>query len=189
MRSVHVKQHRIPTAILFLALLLSGSFLATWFGPVCSLLVNQAIIRHSIESQIEEMIPDSALVVFFLPEISNGDFCWTRKGREFSYKDEMYDIVRSSVQNGRKVLLCLNDKLEKKLIKDYAKRETDKRHPVRNIRNLNFSCINSANPFICLTPAMTYHYVIWTDNFKPEVTEILSPPPEANQFHRMNTVC
>jgi hypothetical protein len=178
MRSAPPDKHRFPKAINLVSLLLLVTLLTTCFGPVCSFLISQARIRQKMESQIEEIMPDSALVIFYLPEISKGDFCWTRKGREFSYDGEMYDVVRTGYRNGRKVLICLNDRLEKKLMKDFTKRETGRRHPVRNFRSINFSWFDSTKPYICLTPATTFHFMTWSDNFKSEVTEILSPPPE-----------
>lgn len=187
MRSAQDTPHRYPPAIRWLSYLLFVTLLATCFGPFCSFLINKARIQQAMESRIEEILPDSILIAFYLPESGSGDFHWTRKGKEFTYHDEMYDVVRTRLENGRKVLLCLRDTMERKLVKDYAKRETDNRNPVKHIRNLNISWINSTISYIYLITATPVQYVTLSDNFISEVTEILSPPPEEDFIHQLNT--
>lgn len=187
MRSAPFTINSYPPVIRGLSLLMFVALLANCSGPFCSFLICRTKLRQVVESRMEESLPDSLLIVFHLPESSTADFHWTREGKEFVFHDEMYDVVRIKNENGRKVFLCLKDTLEKKLISDYAKRETNSRNPVRHIRSLTISWIDSTMVYIHLATATEVQYITWSDDFKSEAREILSPPPEEEFIHFLFT--
>ncbi|MEO6220819.1 MAG: hypothetical protein ABIO81_10355 [Ginsengibacter sp.] len=44
---------------------------------------------------------------------------WEEEGKEFSFKGEMYDVVKIKIINDEVVLYCIHDKKEKMLIDNY----------------------------------------------------------------------
>ena len=70
------------------------------------------IIREKILGQLKdselEMIP-----------INNQNINWEEEGKEFFLGEELYDVVRTKIVEGQKILYCINDKKERLLIDDY----------------------------------------------------------------------
>jgi hypothetical protein len=52
------------------------------------------------------------------------DFRWIHS-REFKYNGEMYDIIKKDENNERLILHCINDKKEKRLEEEFAKKIND----------------------------------------------------------------
>ena len=49
----------------------------------------------------------------------NKEIYWEEKGKEFMFKGEMYDVVKTKTVNGKVMLYCINDKKEKALVDNY----------------------------------------------------------------------
>jgi len=53
-------------------------------------------------------------ISFDFSEVLN-KIIWTRKGKEFKFNDEMYDIVKVEIKNNMVTYFCIHDKDEKEL--------------------------------------------------------------------------
>lgn len=79
--------------------------------------INKWHIKNEVREEILAGVPDR-----YLERIEyNIDIEWEEEGKEFSLKDEFYDVVRIKEINGKKILYCLNDKNEEQLVKNFEK--------------------------------------------------------------------
>ena len=81
------------------------------FYPVYVILQLQA--RQEIKMRIKQGVPESEIhkIVFAVNEKIN----WVRKGKEFSFKNQLYDVVRKEYLKDHVIYYCINDKQEEKL--------------------------------------------------------------------------
>lgn len=79
--------------------------------------INKWHIKNEVREEILAGVPNR-----YLERIEyNSDIEWEEEGKEFSLKDEFYDVVRIKEINGKKILYCLNDKNEEQLVRNFAK--------------------------------------------------------------------
>jgi hypothetical protein len=84
--------------------------------------IKLTIIRNEIEKIVKESIPDEYIVKITIDTRNPGDNPeWMREGKEFRYKGDMYDVIKSETHNGRKTYFCINDKEEKNLGSNFNK--------------------------------------------------------------------
>lgn len=99
-----------PIAILFLALIL---FQLTGFLIVFK--IKQNAIRKEIKLLIKNGVPENELFTIEFNSSNQMDFDW-KHSKEFAYKGNMYDIVRTDTINQSTYLFyCVNDFQEKQL--------------------------------------------------------------------------
>ena len=77
--------------------------------------IQQELARNNVE--------DELTVIDFTT--NEKKIYWEEEGKEFSFKGEMYDVVKTKIINGKKYLYCINDEVELKLINKYNS-ETEK---------------------------------------------------------------
>jgi hypothetical protein len=89
-------------------------------GYYLVMLTVQYELKERMEHEILQKAKNEDLVIISLSD--NGDkIYWEDKDEknEFSFKGQMYDIVKTDTVNGRVLLYCLNDKKEQQLIDRY----------------------------------------------------------------------
>lgn len=76
-------------------------------------------IRREIKENIRKGIPDGehTLISISINQIST--LRWIKKGKEFIYRGQLYDVCRYSVTGRTIVYYCINDLKEKNLIANY----------------------------------------------------------------------
>lgn len=100
-------------------ILLLSLILFSQLGYYCISLVRQHIAKEETAKQILSGIPESSLDIFDL-KAEQDHISWEEKGREFSFKGNMYDVVKTVTTDGRTLLYCLSDKKEDELLKERA---------------------------------------------------------------------
>lgn len=74
-------------------------------------------MEEAFEAKLLKNIPDTALEKI----VDDGQLKWENAGKEVFYQGNLYDIVRTTTENGRTVYYALNDRQEKQLIDTYTK--------------------------------------------------------------------
>jgi hypothetical protein len=128
----------------------------------------------------EEMIE---LLIFNKRDIVENkiDFMWIHS-REFKYNGDMYDIVKKEERDNLLYLYCINDKKEKKLEEEFAKKIQDnssnsKQRQLSNQLNILLSEPVQAET-LSFTPVQDYRPEVARSNFYNSVQlDIPSPPP------------
>jgi hypothetical protein len=107
---------------------------------------------------------------------------WEEKGKEFSFKHEMYDVAFTDTVNGKILLYCADDNKETALIAHYnavAKNNSpsNKKNSSLTFKMTDLYCINSTVPpfNLVLSPFNFFKY-----NSVPltGISSIASPPPK-----------
>lgn len=117
---------------LSILLLLAFGISIIGFFPLFKILQYQT--RREIKLQIKQGIPENELhkIVFAANEKPE----WVREGKEFRYKNQMYDIVRKEKSNGSTIYYCVNDTEETQLFANLdvivKKQMDDENSPIGN---------------------------------------------------------
>lgn len=138
----------------------------------------QNYLQKEVRKHIREGLKEKDLTLIVVKDGNDGELSWIKKGREFSYKGNLYDIVKIKVRGLRSYYYCINDKSEKKLISDFKKSQSSKKEAEKRIKRLinsNFYSpitlqINKLYTTDFKYPAFDFHY-------KSGILKIPSPPP------------
>lgn len=107
---------------------------------------------------------------------------WTRKGKEFRYENQMYDVVKTEKGNNKITIYCIADKDEKAYQDHFCmllKKNTENDKKIKKIKKNNLSKSNkniSYNKLI-IAPCGQIENAV-TLNYVSLFGIPLSPPPE-----------
>ena len=142
-------------------------------------LVKKYGIHQEVRQTIREGLKDEDLALIVVSPGNNQGIFWIEKGKEFFYKWEMYDLVKTKVIDGKTYYYCLNDTKEKQLISNYKKTHESKRNQDKNLKRI----LNPAYFPQCLV--ILFHHGITNHIFaglslyyKSIISNIPSPPPK-----------
>jgi len=123
------------------------------------------------------------LLIFNKEDIGENkiDFKWIHSG-EFSYNGGMYDIVKKEEKGNHLFLYCINDKKEKKLEEEYAKKIQDNSTNSKHRQLSNHLNILLSEPVqaekLSFAPVHDYrHSIACSDFYNSVQLDIPSPPP------------
>ncbi len=143
----------------------------------------QAEQKRSVKKIIFSQMKDDELTIISFTDNVQHIF-WVEEGKEFHYKGEMYDVVRSKTINGKVLLYCINDKIEKNLIDKYnlvAKHNSsgDKKGKINFNNSINLFVyadeIKCDINFIILTNTHSF----FDSELSENIIDKVSPPPKA----------
>ena len=162
------------------ALLLSIIFISQ-VGYYFIYTIHQHIIKEEVERELLKHIPDASLELIIAEDFGN-KIEWEEKGKEFSLNDELYDVARIEIKDGKTHLYCINDKKEKELLDNLVK-AVNKNHDNKKERNnvkpflTDMIVVTSFEPMKTFSDSSPYGSlsVSPVSSFK----EIKSPPPKA----------
>lgn len=86
-----------------------------YFTYLCA----QLQAKREMKQRILNSLPDESLEAITLTG-NQQHIQWEEEGREFSFKGQMYDVVRTKTIKGDVVLLCINDKKEENLVRQLS---------------------------------------------------------------------
>jgi hypothetical protein len=163
----------ISIIVLFIFLFNIGGYYL-WFSVI------QNGLQKEIEKEIGEGGNDGDFSLIIVPEKGETGIVWIKPDKEFSYKGEMYDVVKIQMHDQKKYYYCLNDSKEKELIANFNKTANHKKETEKKLkRNFNYnfdfqgSCIAKNLYPVYLTINST-HFL-----YKSTTVDILSPPPKS----------
>lgn len=116
--------------------------------------IEQQKIQKSIKKLMEQQIPNHFLHKITVAKEDTHSLKWEKIGREFWYKGQLYDVVRSITNSQSVTYYCIQDSKETQLVQNYQKRQEQKEHsilkwdfvkklPVAEFPIITFSCESS----------------------------------------------
>ena len=142
--------------------------------------VHQYIIKEKIERELLSRIPDSSLEVIIAEDIENR-IEWEELNKEFFLDNELYDVARIEIKNGKTHLYCINDKKEKELLDNLVK-AVNKNHDSKKERNNVKPVLTDMIVVISAEPVKTFSgsssYGLFSVSPVSSFKEIKSPPPK-----------
>lgn len=133
-----------------------------------------------MEKEIGESLSEKDLSIIIIPLKGKPGIVWIRPDKEFSYKGEMYDVVKIHYKNQQKYIYCKNDTREKELITNFnitrsSKKETEKKLK----RNFNFSFYIQPNTISKNLYPIDLKFITTNILYKSTIVDIHSPPPKS----------
>ncbi|MEI8201801.1 MAG: hypothetical protein WCH34_02240 [Bacteroidota bacterium] len=171
----------------FIALSLLGVFLFYISGYYVAFGLFRHIIRVEAEQNMIKSLKYQDLQAFSFNQTLNHDFVWTENNKEFSFKGELFDVVKIISYQGEFQYLCLHDKKEsvlmasfsKMLEKDFWGNRTAK-HPVSKIielLTLDSFCLNENKSLPAFHPSTKLDF-IYSVSLKCIDLQVLKLPPK-----------
>ncbi|CAN5758250.1 hypothetical protein BH10BAC3_BH10BAC3_21750 [soil metagenome] len=144
-------------------------------------------IREAISRRIESLLPQKELHLVSIAKNSR-DIEWIRRGKEFRYRGQLYDVVRSEAVADTINYYCINDDDETQLVKLYdsfaLSQYNDTSSPVKNVSisvlKIFFSLIYIPKQEVAvLLPGASQHYNYCYRCFYSSASiSIAAPPPK-----------
>lgn len=120
------------------------------------------------------------LEVVIIPAGGDPEFRWIKPGREFRYKGEMYDVVKTGVDGQNVLYHCIRDSREKKLIDDFNKGHGARKESTRKVPVTFYSqYFSQPVTWMFNTRGSDFLFPALVLNFNSEVPAINSPPPRS----------
>jgi len=137
--------------------------------------------KETVKNKIIHRLEEKDLEV--IPAEKNPGIVWEEEGSEFSLNGEMYDVVKTTVVNGKKLLFCINDKKEKALVDQYNLATKGNSSSDRKSRNID----TPFNLFVNIVEDDLQHFTVFQPNLYSSfdsrlprnVMDQVSPPPKA----------
>lgn len=144
--------------------------------------ITQNNIRKEIRARIRDGLNDSELVTFEFINNNSAEIQWIHPGKEFVYRNGMYDIVKSKQLAGKTVYYCINDIKEKRLIDDFSRRQ-ESNPKMRILAGLFITSYLINNGIeLPFDSCRTIHYTIGDDGTLSKIREIADPPPKSKML-------
>lgn len=139
--------------------------------------------KEHIKEQILNKLSDDELEVISFTD-NQQQILWEEDGKEFFFKGEMFDVVKSKTVNGKVLLYCINDKKEKSLVDNYnnitkqnSASNKKAKDNIDNSFNLFVDAIEASNNFIGIKTKSSFPAFI--PGLQSVTPQIISPPPQA----------
>jgi hypothetical protein len=88
--------------------------------------------KEAAHEAILQQLPEDLLTTIALD--NNTAIEWEEKGKEFKLNGEMYDVVRTSIENGKTYLHCFSDRNEDEILRQF---QSVVKHTIDNSSNSN----------------------------------------------------
>ncbi len=136
-------------------------------------------MRDKAKSTLEEGVLEK--LIFLLKE-KNEKVEWEESGKEFRYKDKMYDIVKIEIHQDSVIYFCLHDRDEETLLSNFDKliknslgnNGKSKNNSVKELSKYNFNHINN----IYISVKKINFYPLRPLFYRSITIKIQPPPPK-----------
>ena len=164
--------------------IISILFLLILFGSQVGRYLYYSFQQHQIRAEMKRQLvanlPDSSLEL--IVENQNNTFRWEEEGKEFYQNGQMYDVVKSTVKDGRTILYCINDKKEEDLLARIQK-TTNPERKKSALQILKSQILDSLVQSIKVTantnPVPLQKYYSFNAAIAVQCKEVYAPPPRA----------
>ncbi len=136
-------------------------------------------VREEIEEEIKRGLEESDLSVITIYDTDREGIDWIRPGKEFRYKGEMYDVVKTRTTDHKKYLYCINDTREKQLVDDFKnhfKRRKKTEGKVKRLFTKIYFCQKTS--FGCQIFSSDIFFNSMVDFYEPINIKVPLPPPK-----------
>jgi hypothetical protein len=141
--------------------------------------LKQAEARRESEEALNSHDKTDELVILAFRQNHEEEITWIRPGREFTYRGEMYDVVKTTSGGNLKFYHCYNDSKEKKLTDEYRKSHHSKKEPEKRRKAPNNLILYPQKALFSriLIPSC-YAYSLYEFHYTSEFQITPSPPPK-----------
>jgi hypothetical protein len=137
-------------------------------------------IQKEVQEEISRGLDEKDLTLITVREGDQSDICWIKPGKEFTYRGEMYDVVKIRVCNEKKFIYCLNDTREKKLITDFSKNNESMPRARKILSSYQYVYfLGQSNWFHVMEPSSN-DYCMRSFPTISAAVEVSIPPPKLN---------
>ena len=168
---------KISTGIIILLFLFTSGGYYLFFRAM------QYQARQEISQKIKKGVNENDLTLIVAPLNGGKEISWTKPGKEFLYKGEMYDVVKTETRGQKKYYYCINDTKEKQLVARYM---NHRRQREKTARRLKQTQSNKYIPGTCSGQKQFtftgFSFKVYHLFYKSNFTDISSPPPKHSFF-------
>jgi len=140
--------------------------------------VVQNNIRHDIKEQIREGMTESELTMIEITVQNEAEIRWIEHNREFTYRGNMYDVVKIKPVRDGKILYCINDIRERKLITDFAKKNESNQKAKKLLGNFSTNFLPQPGLLRYINESSDQDFLLYTFDIQSKIKETADPPPK-----------
>lgn len=111
-----------------ISIILISCFLFNLCGYQVLFRALQDHIQREIRQKIRKGLSDDDLTLITVPLNMESGIVWLKQEKEFKFKGEMYDVVKTRISDQKKYYYCICDTKEKQLIAKYNKSNNNRRN-------------------------------------------------------------
>ena len=135
-------------------------------------------IQKEVRREIRQGLAEKDLTIITVPISDESGICWLKAGKEFTYRGEMFDVVKIKIVKDKKCFYCINDTKEKKLISDFSKNNESGPKARKLLSNFQYIYILQAGCFLNIIETSNHDYCIRSFATASTVKEVTLPPPK-----------
>jgi hypothetical protein len=169
------------------SLFLLSIFLFNTVGYYIAFKTVQLAVKKEIKSQIKSNLAIKELTMITINKTDLSTIDWKDGGKEMVYKDEMYDIVRTTETPVSITYYCINDRKEKALfanLDEHINAHISADKPLKNSGSKKL-VEHVVKLYFCNEPMLSFNinetgvlFFLTPIKFPSVFIEINSPPPE-----------
>jgi hypothetical protein len=135
-------------------------------------------LQKQIRREIRQGLSEKDLTLISVPINDESGICWIKAGKEFTYKGEMYDVVKIRIRDNQKFFYCINDTKEKKLIDGFSKMNESSQKARRLLNNFHYIFVIQPISFFYIIETSKHDYCIKSFDTASAIKEVSIPPPK-----------
>lgn len=135
-------------------------------------------IQKEVQEEISQGLAEKDLTLITVPLIDESGICWIKPGKEFTYRGEMYDVVKVRTSNDKKFIYCINDIREKKLITDFSRNNESNPKTRKLLSSFQYIYIPGQDAWFHILESFNNHFGIRSFAIFSTVREVTIPPPK-----------
>jgi len=135
-------------------------------------------IQKEIRREIRKGLSEKDLTLITVPVNDESGICWIKPAKEFTYRGEMYDVVKIKISDNKKFIYCINDIREKKLIADFSKTNESSQKARKLLGNFQYIFVIQPESFFHINEPSNHDFRIKSFGTATAIREVTIPPPK-----------
>jgi hypothetical protein len=135
-------------------------------------------IQKEIRQEIRKGLSEKDLILITVAVNEESEICWIKPGKEFSYRGEMFDVVKIKTSSDKKFFYCINDSKEKKLISGFEKAHESNQKARKLLGNFQYIFVIQPEPLLHINETSNHEYCIKSFDAPSNIEEVTVPPPK-----------
>jgi hypothetical protein len=150
---------------------------------LCGFYLLQEVLLYHIRSaagkEIKAGIRDKDLTLLVLTPGIDKEIMWTRPGKEFSFRGNIYDVVKVRTEGGKTYLFCFKDVREKRLLTNCQKHRDMRKEPAKKLkRTYPSQYLPQHNLYMAYVVPQDISFIAPGLSYQSIVINIPFPPPK-----------
>ena len=157
--------------LLFFLFNIGGYYL--WFSFV------KSSIQKEIRREIRQGLAEKDLTLIIVPVNDESGICWIKAGKEFTFRGEMFDVVKIKISDNKKIYYCINDVKEKKLIARFSKCNESNQKARKLLVNFQYIYVIQPESYFHINETSNHDFGIKSFEAASIFEEVTIPPPKS----------